>query len=125
MKRVNEILTEEQIKNWRHFEYYDIDSEKLPCDWLEIRLNNRTREGYEIWRDEQKMAWCGILKNEKTKESAMKRVNEIWLWKFRIVYWSWSEIHFEFYTMNWIYGLSLPLIYESHLKKFYFYKLKH
>lgn len=43
----------------RSFIYRDWDSFRGPSGWLEARLSNRLREGYEIWRDQKEMAWRG------------------------------------------------------------------
>jgi hypothetical protein len=45
----------------RQFIYYDSDFTASPDGWLRARLENRLKEGYEIWRDEKEMAWKGVL----------------------------------------------------------------
>jgi len=48
----------------KKFIYYDVDYLSSLEGWLEARLDNRFREGFEIWRDEKEMAWRGIKKQE-------------------------------------------------------------
>jgi hypothetical protein len=44
----------------KEFTYRDVDYLEAPIGWLEARLANRFREGYEIWRDEKELAWRGV-----------------------------------------------------------------
>ena len=46
------------------FEYKDIDILNSPLGWFEVRLENRFKEGYEIWRDEKNMSWKGKKTNK-------------------------------------------------------------
>lgn len=47
-------------KQLNQFIYYDSDYLCSPHGWLEARLENRLTEGYEIWRDDNEMAWKGV-----------------------------------------------------------------
>ena len=49
----------------KEFIYKDIDYLLAPSGWLEAKLDNRLEEGYEIWRDDKNMAWCGRLKTNQ------------------------------------------------------------
>jgi hypothetical protein len=44
----------------KQFIFYDSDYIKSPLGWLETRLQNKFKDGYEIWRDEKEMAWKGV-----------------------------------------------------------------
>ncbi len=41
----------------KDFIYRDVDYFNSPSGWLEAKLHNRLREGFEAWRDEKK--WRG------------------------------------------------------------------
>lgn len=47
-------------KKFEWFEYFDVDYLNSPNGWLEARISNRFRDGFEIYRDEKRLSWCGI-----------------------------------------------------------------
>jgi hypothetical protein len=55
-------MKEKKKKQFKYFEYKDVDYFTAPSDWLFVKLSNRLKDGYEIWRDKKNISWKGILK---------------------------------------------------------------
>jgi len=50
----------------KQFEYRDVDYLETPSGWLEVILDNRLKEGFEIWRDPKNMSWRGNISSTGT-----------------------------------------------------------